>query len=190
GHYDFVSRDKVQIGKQPSNEYRAEPNLGADDFLALGTDQESNGELPVALTTYQRGLARFPDSIALNQAAGRLEVILKQYAAAAQHLSKALAWVNSDHETAYYLGLALAATGDERGGRSQWEFAQQSESYHAPAMMMLAAMEARADRERALKMVQQEVNNRPDLTREGAIEIALLRNLRRQPEAIKRLEFW
>src|SRR5437868_4708827 len=191
GQYDFVSRDKVQTGKQPSREYPPEPNRGADDFLALGTDQESNGELPVALTTYQRGLARFPDSIALNQAAGRLEVILKQYAAAAQHLSKALAWVNSDHETAYYLGLALAANGDERGARSQWEFAQQSESYHAPAMMMLAATEARAgDRERALKMVQQAVNNRPDLTRGGVIEIALLRALRHQPEAIKRLEFW
>ena len=191
GQYDFVSRDKVQTGKQPSHEYPAEPNRGADDFLALGTDQESNGELPVALTTYQRGLARFSDSIALNQATGRLEVILKQYAAAAQHLSKALAWMNSDHETAYYLGLALAANGDERGARSQWEFAQQSESYHAPAIMMLAAMEARAgDRERGLKMVQQGVNNRPDLTREGAIEIALLRTLRRQPEATKRLEYW
>ena len=191
GKYDFVSRDKVQTGKQPAHEYPAEPNRGADDFLALGTDQESNGELPVALATCQRGLARFPDSIALNRAAGRLEVILKQFAAAAQHLSKALAWVNSDHETAYYLGLALAANGDQRGARSQWEFAQQSETYHAPAMMMLAAVEARAGvRERALKMIQQAVNNRPDLTRGGAIEIALLRALRHQPEAIKRLEFW
>src|SRR5439155_8528561 len=102
GQSDFVSRDKVQLGKQPSHEYPAEPNRGADDFLALGTDQESNGELPVAHTTYQRGLARFPNSIALNRAAGRLEVVLKHYEPAAQHLSKALSWVNSDHETAYY----------------------------------------------------------------------------------------
>src|SRR6266576_1765328 len=58
-------------------------------------------------------------------------------------------------------------------------------------MMMLAAAKAReGDRERALKMVQHTVNNRPDLTREGAIEIALLRALRRQPEATKRLEYW
>src|SRR5204863_6270104 len=145
----------------------------------------------VALTTYQRGLARFPDSIALNQAGGRLEVVLKQYEPAAQHLSKALAWVNSDYETAYYLGLALVANGDQRGASSQWEFAKQSETYHAPAMMMLAAAKAReADRERALKMVQHTINNRPDLTREGAVEIALLRAVRRQPEANKRLEFW
>jgi tetratricopeptide (TPR) repeat protein len=191
GKYDFISHDKVRTGKQPSHEYPAEPNRAADDFLALGTDQESNGELPVALATYQRGLSHFPDSIALNRAAGRLEVILKQYKPAAQHLSKALAWVNSDHETAYYLGLALAANGDERGARSQWEFAQQSARYHAPAMMMLAAMEARAgDRERALTMVQQAVQNRPDLTHAGNIEVALLRALRQQPEAIQRLEFW
>jgi tetratricopeptide (TPR) repeat protein len=191
GKYDFISQDKVQLGKQPSHEYPAEANRNADDFMALGTDQESNGELPVALTTYRGGLARFPDSIALNQAAGRLEVILKQYEPAAQHLSKAQAWVNSNQETAYYLGLALAASGDERGARSQWEFAQQSEIFHAPAMMMLAGMEARAgNRERALKLVQQAVNNRPDLTSEGTIEIALLRTLRRQPEATKRLEYW
>lgn len=191
GKYDFISHDKVQAGKQPSHEFPAEPNRSADDFLALGTDQESNGELPVAHTTYQRGLARFPDSIALNRAAGRVEVILRQYAPAAQHLSKTQAWVNSDHETAYYLGLALAANGDERGARSQCEFAQQSASYHAPAMMMLAAMGARAgDRERALKMVQQAVHNRPDLTRGGAIEIALLRDLGHQSEAIQRLKFW
>ena len=191
GQSDFVSRDKVQLGKQPSHEYPAESNRGADDFLAIGTDQESNGEVPAALTTYQRGLARFPNSIALNRAAGRLEVILKQYAAAAQHLSKALAWVNSDHETAYYLGLALAANGDQRGARSQWEFAQQSETYHAPATMLLAAVEARAgDRERALKMVQGAVQDRSEVTGAGAVEIALLLALRRQPEATKRLEFW
>jgi len=191
GKYDFVSHDRVQAGKQPSHEYPPEPNRAADDFLALGTDQESNGELPVAHTTYQRGLARFPNSIALNRAAGRLEVVLKHYEPAAQHLSKALSWVNSDHETAYYLGLALAANGDERGARSQWEFAQQSASYHAPAMMKLAALEARTgDRERALKMLQEAVHNRPDLTRDGAIEVALLRDLRKQTEAIQRLEFW
>src|SRR5438445_5187817 len=191
GQSDFVSRDKVQLGKQPSHEYPAESNRGADDFLAIGTDQESNGEVPAALTTYQRGLARFPNSIALNRAAGRLEVVLKHYEPAAQHLSKALSWVNSDHETAYYLGLALAANGDERGARSQWEFAQQSAGYHAPAMMKLAALEARTgDRERALKMLQEAVHNRPDLTRDGAIEVALLRDLRKQTEASQRLEFW
>ncbi len=191
GKYDFVSRDKVQTGQQPSHEYPTEANRGADDFIAVGTDQESNGELLVALKTYQEGLARFPNSIALNQAAGRLGVILNQYDVAAQHLSKALAWVNSDHETAYYLGLALAAQGDAQGARTQWEFAQQSGNYHAPAMMMLAALEARAgDRPTALRMIQEIVSNRPDLVRAGGMEVALLRRLQRKAEASKRLAFW
>jgi tetratricopeptide (TPR) repeat protein len=191
GKYDFVSREKVHTGEQPSHKYPAEANRGADDFLAVGTDQESNGELIVALKTYQQGIARFPNSIALNQAAGRLEVILNQSDLAAQLLSKALAWVNSDHETAYYLGLALAAQGDVKGARTQWEFAQQSGSYHAPAMMMLAALEARAgDRLSALKMIQEVAGNRPELVRAGGIEVALLRTLQRKAEAAKQLALW
>jgi tetratricopeptide (TPR) repeat protein len=191
GKYDFVSRDKVQTGKQPSHEYPTEADRGADDFLAVGTGQESNGELFVALKTYQQGLARFPNSIALNQVAGRLEVILNQYDLAAQHLSRALAWVNSDHETAYYLGVALAAQGDVQGARTQWEFAQQSASYHAPAMMQLAVLEARAwDRRSGLRMVQEVVINRPDLVRPGGMEVALLRATQREAEAIRRLAFW
>jgi tetratricopeptide (TPR) repeat protein len=191
GKYDFVSHDKVHTGPQPAREYPAEVNRGADDFLAVGTDQESNGERIVALKTYQRGLTRFPNSIALNQAAGRLEVILQQYDLAAQHLSKALAWVNSDHETAYYLGLALAAQGDVQGARTQWEFAQQSGSYHAPAMLMLAALEAGSgNRLRALKMIQEVVSNRLDLVRAGGIEVALLRATQGKVEATQRLAFW
>ncbi len=191
GKYDFVSHDKVQIGRQPSHEYPAEAIRGADDFLAVGTDQESNGELILALKSYQEGLARSPNSIALNQAAGRLEVILNQYDLATQHLSKALAWVNSDHETAYYLGLALAAQGDAQGARTQWEFAQQSGSYHAPAMMRLAALEARAgDQLRALRMIQEVVSNRPELVRAGGMEVALLRAVQRKAEATERLAFW
>lgn len=191
GKYDFVSHDKVHTGKQPAHEYPAEANRGADDFVAAGTEEESNGELPVALNTYQRGLARFPESVALNRAAGRLEVILRQYGLAAQHLSKALAWVSSDHETAYYLGLASAAEGDDRTARVQWEFAQQSGSYHAPAMMMLAALEARTGNPaRALSMIQETVSNRPDLVRMGGVEVTLLRAVGRKAEARKRLAYW
>jgi tetratricopeptide (TPR) repeat protein len=191
GKYDFVGHDQVRLGKQPSHEFPAEANRSADDFLAVGTDEESNGQLAAALGTYRGGLTRFPDSIALNRAAGRLEVILRQYGAAVPHLSKALAWVSSDHEGAYYLGLALEAKGDDRDARIQWEFAQQSGSYHAPAMMALAAMEARGgDRTRALGMIQEVVRNRPDLTRAGGMEVALLRKLRRTAEAEQRLLFW
>lgn len=191
GKYDFASRENIQTGKQLSHERPPEATFGADDFLLLATDQESNGELLVALKTYQRGLAQFPDSIALNRAAGRLEVVLKENRVAVQHLSKALARVSSDHEATYYLGQALAAEGDDRAARTQWEFAQQSGSYHAAAMVALAALESReGQRERALRITQELVSNRPDLIQAGGMEVALLRVLRRQPEARKRLRFW
>jgi tetratricopeptide (TPR) repeat protein len=191
GSYDFVSPDQVHTGKQPAHEYPSEASRGGDDFLAVGTDQESNGELLIALATYRRGLARFPESIALNRATGRLEVMLKQFETAADHLSKALAWESSDHETAYYLGLAQSAKGHDRAARTLWEFAQQSGIYHAPAMMALAALEARAgDRERALAMVQDPASHRPEYIRAGGMEVTLLRVLGRQAEAKSRLEFW
>jgi tetratricopeptide (TPR) repeat protein len=191
GKYDFSSRENIQTGKQPSHERPPEATFGADDFLILAMDQESNGELLVALKTYQRGLTLFPDSIALNRAAGRLEVVLKENRVAVQHLSKALARVSSDHEAAYYLGQALAAEGDDWAARIHWEFAQQSGSYHAAAMMALAAQESReGHRERALRIVQELVSNRPDLILPGGMEVALLRALRRQAEASKRLGFW
>lgn len=191
GKYDFVSRDSVRIGEQPVRKYPPEVDRGADDFVAIGTDQESNGELIVALRTYQWGLSRFPNSIALNRAAGRLELILNQYELATQHLSNALAWVNSDHETAYYLGLALAAEGDVSRARTQWEFAQQSASYYAPAMMLLAALEAKAgNRPAALRMIQEVVHARPESVRAGGMEVALLRALHRKAEAARQLSLW
>ncbi len=191
GKYDFIGSDKIRLGKQPGHDYPPESERGADDFLALGTNQESNGDLLTAVATYRQGLARYPESLALNQAAGRLEVILKQYEAAAQHLAHALAWVSSDHEAAYYLGLALAAQGDDRAARIQWEFAQQSATFHAPAMMELAALKARdRDPQGALQAIRDVISSRAELSRAGGIEVALLRVLQRRDEAQKRLMFW
>ncbi len=191
GQYDFIAHDKVHVGPQPAYKYPPEESFGADDFVALATDQETNGELLVALKTYQRGLAKFPESIGLNRGAGRLEVILKQYGAAVTHLANALSWASNDHETAYYLGIAEAAEKDLRSARTHLEFAQQSGEFHAPALMELAAIEARAgNRPRALSLIQETVSDAPDLTRAGNMEVALLRNLGRQGEARTRLAYW
>ena len=77
--YDSVSSAEVTVGPQvafrvPPPEHRSEA-----DIAALGDDQELDGQLLVAARTYSDGLARFPDSFALNKAAGRLAVTLKQY---------------------------------------------------------------------------------------------------------------
>jgi tetratricopeptide (TPR) repeat protein len=191
GEYDFVPRDEVHVGEQPSKVYPPEANFGADDFVALATDQESNGELLVAFHTYQRGLARFPESISLNRGAGRLQVVLAQYGAAISHLSKALGWLSNDHESAYYLGLAEAAEKHDRSARTHLEFAQQSEDFHGSALMALAELEGRAgNHQRALDLVLAVVDAAPSLTRAGEMEVACLRHLGRQADAKARVSYW
>ena len=191
GKYDFVPREEVHIGKQPSYIYPPEAGFGADDFVALASDQESNGEMLVALRTYQRGLARFPESIALNRGAGRLQVVLKQYGAALPHLSKALSWASNDHEAAYYLGLAEAAEQDDRSARTHLEFAQQSQRFHGAALMALAELEGRAgNHHRALGLVQAVIEVAPNLLRAGEMELAWLRSLGRQADAKARAAYW
>ncbi len=189
--YDFVPRDQVHVGKQPSHTYPAEANFGADDFARLGNEQESNGELPAALETYSKGLARFTESITLNKAAGRLETAFAQYENGMHHLSKALVWQSDDHETAYYLGLSEFAENDIRAARTHFEFAQQSERYRAPALMALCAIEARAgNRERALSLIQEVLQNAPALTQAGKMEVALLRSVGRSTDAKSRIVYW
>jgi len=191
GEYDYVPRDQVRLGKRVSYKFPPENDFGADDYLSLATEQESNGELPIALKTYRQGLVRFPDSLALNRGAGRLGVALHQYANAVTHLSTALARMSSDQETAYYLGLAEAATDQDRSARTDLEFAQQSDSFHVSALLALAALESRTgSRARALSLVEEALQDRPDLTRAGVFELALLRILGRQADARKRLLYW
>jgi tetratricopeptide (TPR) repeat protein len=188
GKYDFSGRETIQTGKQPGRTQPAETNMCAEDFLELATHQESNGDLLAAIKTHQRGVVRFANSIALNRATGRLEAILKQYEAAVQHLGKAVDWVSIDHESAYYLGLALAATGDDRQARIHWEFSQQSRTYRAPALLCLAALEARGGNcEKSLEIVQDLVKSGPELVRAGGMEVALLRVLGRHSQAKKAL---
>lgn len=189
--YDFYDPSKIHTGKQTGHVYPAESARGADDYVAQGTDLESNGELPVAISTYQQGLAKYPESLALNRAAGRLEVSLKQYTSAVQHLSKALAGVSSDHETAYYLGLALAKEENDKTARQHFEFAQQAKVFHAPALLELAALDSRQEnRNRALETVQEVLRTEPDLIQAGEMEVSLLRTLGHSPEAKERVAYW
>ena len=191
GKYDFVPRDQVHLGKQPSYQFPRQAQFGADDYLAAASERESNGQLPDALKTYRDGLKNFPQSIALNRAAGRLEVALQQYDHAEEHLAKALLWRSNDQETAYYLGLAEAANGREGNARMHLEFAQQADSFHAPALLVLAQLEARDRKiERALTLVEEALAARPDLARAGVMELALLRTLGRQAAAKMRLQYW
>ena len=191
GAYDFIAKDKVKIGKQTPPVVAAESNRSSDDFVAIGTEQERNGELLPALGTYLKGLQSFPDSLALNRAAGRLEFALKQCQAAAEHLAKVLSRVSNDSEAAYYRGLALSALGDIREARALWDSAQQFGPFQASALFALAAEEARTGNlVRSLNLIDKALHQHPDLIRLGSMQVALLRNLHRPDDAKRRLAAW
>jgi hypothetical protein len=106
GVYEFADRAGAPAGPQPVAHPPALASRTDADFESAGSAQELEGQKLMALATYREGLGKFPESVTLNRAAGRLLVSLKQYAAAVPLLRKALARVSNDRETAYYLGLA------------------------------------------------------------------------------------
>jgi tetratricopeptide (TPR) repeat protein len=191
GRYDFTSKDEIKTGKQSPHVYPAEEDRSSDDFLAIGTEQELNGNVLAAHSTFLKGCERFPNSIALNRAAGRIEVVLKQYQAGAEHLAKVLSRVSNDAEAAYYRALALQALGRVREANILLESAQQFDQYHSPALFELAANQARVGNlDRSLQLLDKAGESHPNLLRLDEIQIALLRNLGRADEARKQLSTW
>jgi tetratricopeptide (TPR) repeat protein len=189
--YDFIPNDTVTTGKQLPPVVPAEGSRSSDDFVALGTDQERNGDLLAARSTYLKALELFPDSIALNRAVGRLEVVLKQYQAGSVHLAKVLSRVSNDFEAAYYRGLALNAIGDVAEARTLWDSAQQFGTFQASALFALAAEEARnGNLQKSLSLIEKALRGHPDVIRLGGMEVALLRILGRSEDANKELALW
>ncbi len=191
GAYDFIAKDKVKTGKQPTQVFPAEENRSSDDSVAIGTDQERNGDLLAAHGTYLKGLQSFPESLALNQAAGRLEVVLKQYQAGAEHLAKVLSRVSNDSEAAYYRAFALSTLGEASEARRLWESSQQFGRFQASALFALAADEARSGNlDKSLHLIEKAAREHLDSIRLGGMEVALLRNLHRTDDAKGQLVIW
>jgi tetratricopeptide (TPR) repeat protein len=189
--YDYAPASEMTLGAQPAFTYPAPGNRSEGDLLAIGTQAELDGRLLVALETYKDALQRFPDSLDLNRAAGRLAVGLKQYDLATTCLSKVLARLTPDRESAYYLALAFVARGDDRRARTLLEAAQAYGAFRAPALLALAALTSRqGHRVQALDLLQRVAGEQPDAVRAGAIEVALLRTLKRPAAARERLAAW
>jgi tetratricopeptide (TPR) repeat protein len=189
--FDYTPASEIKTGPQPAHRFPPAEERTPDDFDALGMDQELDGRVLEAMTTYREGLRRFPDSLELRRAAGRLAVGLKQFDAAIGDLGAVLGRVSNDREAAYYLGVAAAARRDNRRARLSWEIAQQFGAFRAPSLFALAALTAREGRlEAALATLQRLVGEEPEATRAGSMEVALLRNLRRTDELRARLRVW
>jgi tetratricopeptide (TPR) repeat protein len=189
--WDYAKESEIRLGPQPAHKVPAPDKRSDAEFVDLGDTHERNGKLLDAWETYQKGRERYPESLGLLKAAGRLALTLKRAEEATRLLAQAQARVTNDPETQYTLGLAYAATGDDRKARTQWEGAQILAPYRAPARLELARLDARAGRlETALERVRSIFEESPDALRAGGLEIALLRRLARKPEARERLSYW
>src|SRR5579863_9631760 len=106
GQYDWTPAEQIQTGPQlsfkiPDPEHRTE-----DDWLQLGDEEERNGALLAAVKTYRDALARFPESMQLHKAAGRLCASLLRYEEAKNLLKPVAARDTTDAEASYYVGIA------------------------------------------------------------------------------------
>ncbi|HSM17529.1 MAG TPA: DUF5107 domain-containing protein, partial [Gemmatimonadales bacterium] len=191
GVYDFIPADQVQLGAR--EQYRTPPanQRTEGDWVELGDQQERDGRLLEALGTYHEGLRRFPMSVALARAAGRLSVILKRYQDGIGYLASALERVSNDYEASYYLGRALEGQGDPTGALLAWERSQSYGTFRPASLLGLAAIASKdGDAGRALELLRQITSVAGDAVRPGGLEVALLRTSGRIDSAGAELATW
>ncbi len=143
GEYDWTPLDEIRSGPQTSHQIPPIAQRSEDDWLQAGKDDELNGRTLQALTTYQRGLEKFPDSFALNKAAGRVAACLLRSEDAIRYLEPVQRRDTSDPEISYYLGVAYDDTGDERKAQTAFEAAHRMPQFRSPGAVRLAELRAR-----------------------------------------------
>ncbi len=143
GEYDWQPESEIKVGPQKSYAIPQEADRTADDWLQFGINAESNGELLIAVNCYQKALHRFPDSLELRKASGRLLASLNRYREAAADLAAAHARNTTDTETSYYLGISYEGLGRERDAVDAYQEAMRLPTYRAAAALRLGELRAR-----------------------------------------------
>src|SRR5258706_7139521 len=182
--YDTLPPAEIHLGPQPFYAYAPPDQRSEGDVLDLGREQEKEGKRLVAFETYADGLRRFPESLGLLKAKGRMCADLQRWAEAVPLLEGALAGASNDAEVQYALGLAYAAEGREARARTQWEGASVAAPFRAAARIELSLLDAREGRPgAALDRLRELVAESPQAIRAGGLEVGLLRALGRTDEA-------
>jgi tetratricopeptide (TPR) repeat protein len=184
GVWDYSPDALIRTGAMP--EPRAVPadQRTEGEWLETGDELERNGAMLSALATYRAGLERFPRSLPLERAAGRLAVTQLQYGPAEPLLYDAVARVSTDFESAYYLALARLALGDTLRARLLLEQAQQFGVLRPAAAYWLAALDARGgDLAGAYSRVRRALQDAPGATRLLGVAAMLTRAQGRLPDA-------
>lgn len=168
GSYDWDPKSTIVVGPQQVDHLPPAENRTEDGWLRLGTDQELNGKVVLALETYKNAIAKYPRSFALQSAAGRLAASLQRFAEAAELLRSVQARDTSNPEVAYYLGIADDGLGQTRAAQAAYEIAYRQPVFRARAAARLAQIEAqRANLRAAQEFLERGVETAPSDIRTG-----------------------
>jgi tetratricopeptide (TPR) repeat protein len=196
-HFDRTPASPQQLGPQQIARPRSAV-ASADEIVEDARVDELEGRRLAAMSAYRAGLDRYPHSLALLKAAGRMAVTLSWPESGADASAKTIAWLDeayarntTDFETRYYLGLALLEADRPRDARQHLEAAQRFRSTRTAATLQLARLLAREGHlDSALQQVQALGHESAHVPLTGALEVALLRRLGRRPEAAERARYW
>jgi tetratricopeptide (TPR) repeat protein len=191
GEYDWTPIAAIHVGPQPSYRIPEPANRTEDDWIQLGNEEELNGRLLQALQTYQEALAKFPDSVDLRKAAGRLCSSLLRFKDAQTYLEPVQARDTSDPEVSYYLGIAYEGLGKTRNAREAYESACRMPAFKAAAGLRLAELSARESNLTQAESYLQEVRQVEPRDLRTAEELtAILRAENKTSEADKLAQKW
>jgi tetratricopeptide (TPR) repeat protein len=152
GQYALTPPDGIHPGPQPVYRYPPAAARQASDLADLGHDEELQGRRLAAMALYVDGVTRYPASVELNRAAGRLATALHwTESTGGSGSSRAIRWLTTaadrdptDAETRYYLGLARAAADQPELARPHFEAAMHSPTMHGASLLQLARLASRA----------------------------------------------
>jgi len=176
GEFDWTPKSQIQVGKQQSYLMPVPAERTEDDWVQLGKDEELNGARLAALNDYEQALRKFPKSLLLTKAAGRLSADLLRYDEAVAYLEPVERRETWNAETAYYLGIAYEGLGRDREASLAFDAARLVPEFTAAASLRLAELDARQGKlEPAGNLLAAVVRGAPDDLR-GAEELVAIQN--------------
>lgn len=175
GKYDWTDDSNIKLGPQPNYVIPPENTRTADDWLQAGDDRELNGDKLAALDIYTAALKKFPTSLELQKASGRLLCSLKRFDDAQPLLAAAHARNTTDGEVSYYWGMSLEATGKEAEALDAYQAAMRSPEHRAAAALRIAEYRSRHKNfDAARKLIAESLAATPDDLRAQELQVALL----------------
>jgi tetratricopeptide (TPR) repeat protein len=143
GKYDWDPDETINVGPQKIYGTPAADSRTEGDWLKLGTDQELTGKVGLAMETYEAALVKYPDSLTLQMAAGRLAASLQRFVEAERLLQTAQKRDTPNAEIAYYLGIAEDGLGHTREAQVAYEVAYRQAEFRARSAARIAGLRAR-----------------------------------------------